>query len=310
MVNFREATDDDHKGVIDLSKGIYGKTDTLAYSFLDWLKNDRWFQFVGEDDQQKIVAFVAVHVTDGTAGLNLRCSRVHSRYRGRGIYKELVSYAVRYVREILGDVKVVYRIQIVDVRAPDGYRNVKTMGLVTMSFDGNAKIYIEKNGLVHSNIVFKTWPDFKTMYESSGAVKDLFGNSTLEIGCDVFNLNCKANWSVLEQRVDTRILITEYEDVDGKKEIMVSFLRLEKFLTNEGTPMTAVNVYGLDPKALKCHIAKSILEAGKYVGGSRFFMELYSRREVMVDCGNIVKEICGCNAEYEVEMNLRVCDLN
>ena len=308
-VYFREAKDSDHGGIVELSRGIYGDADTLVYSFLDWLKSDRWFQFVAEDDQQKIVAFIAANMTDGMDSMNLRCARVHKDYRGHGLYKALVNYAVRYVREKVRDVKFAYRVQVVEVSVPDGYNIVKRIGLIVMSFGDDAKAYIAKNSLVQANIVFMTWPEFKVMYNRSGEVKELFGNSTLEIGCDVFNLNCKANWSLLEERVDTRILVTEYEDVDGKKEIMVSFLRLEKFLTNEGVPMTAMNVYGLDKRALKCHIAKGILEAGKYVGGSRFFMELYSRSEVMVDCRNILMEICGRNVDYEGVSYLLQCNL-
>ena len=309
-MKFREATSQDHDGIRHLSRGIYGSTDTLVYGFINKLKNDKWFQFVGEINQENIIAFVAVNITDGAESLILRYARVHIDYRGRGVYKALLNYALQYMREKVQDAKFVYSLQSVDSRVPSSYRVLKRMGLVTMSFDGNAKIYIEKNGLVHSNILFKTWPEFKAMYNKSGAVKELFANSALEIRCDIFSLSCKENWLVLEQRVDTRILVTEYEGVDGRKELMISFLRLEKILTNDGVPMTTINIYGLNKEVLKSHIAQGILEGLEHVGGGRFFMELYLSSDVVAVCSNLVKEICSCDPDYEEDMYLLVSDLN
>ena len=308
-IKFREATSQHYDGIRHLSRGIYGSTDTLVYSFIDRLKNDKWFQFVGETNQGNIIAFGAINITGASESMILRFGRIHKDYKGRGLSKAFISYGVRYIRERVQGARFVYRVQSVDIVVPDGYRVLKKMGLVVIPFNDNAKSYIEENDLIQSNIVVLTWPEFKVMFDSSCAVRKLFGHSTLEVGCDIFNLNCLANWSVLAEHVDTRILVSEYESKYCEKEIMISFLRLEKFWTNEDVPLMAMNVYGLNKRALKCHMVKGIIEASKYVGRERFVMKLYLGSEMMGDCGNIVKEICGCNAEYEVELYLLLCDL-
>ena len=63
-VKFRKATAQDYGHIKELSKGIYGNSDTLLYSFLDWLKSDEWYLFVGEVCEDKPIAFIAVQVTD------------------------------------------------------------------------------------------------------------------------------------------------------------------------------------------------------------------------------------------------------
>ena len=310
-VNFREATVQDFEGIKEISQGIYGNTDTLVYSFDTWLKSDDWFLFVGELPRNRIVAFIAAQVTDGAESLNFRCARVDKAYRGRGIYKALLSFAVQYLKAKLQSVKFLYSLCVADIRVPNGYDIVKQVGLVTMFFDDNAKVYIENNDLGQSTVQFITWPELKALYDSNNTVKDLFSKSTLEIGCDIYNLNCNANWKELEGRVDSLIMLTQHEGRDGTAaEMVISILRLEKFFTNEGAPMAAMNVYGLNKSGAKCHIAKGVLETSKHVGGGQYAMEIYTETAVLPDCVDFVKEASDCGADYEVVMNLIVGDLS
>ena len=85
-VIFREATESDYDGIKDLSKDIYGTTDTLLHSLFDLLESVSWFLFVGEIDKSRIIAFTAIQLTDGTDSLNERHSRVEKEYSGRGFY--------------------------------------------------------------------------------------------------------------------------------------------------------------------------------------------------------------------------------
>ena len=309
-VKFREATIRDYDGVKKISKGIYGNTDTLVYSFVDWAKSDEWFLFVGEVNHNRIVAFIAAQVTDGAKSLNLRCARVDKAYRGCGLYKALLSYVARYTMGKVRGVKFLYRIQPTEVRVPNGYDIIKKIGLVTMFLDDYASVYFEKNDFGQSNMQVITWLKLKALYDGNDEVKDLFCKSSLEIYCDIFNLNCMANWKLLMGRVNTRVMLTQHECRNGKAEIVISILRLEKYFTSEGVPMAAMNVYGLNKSGLKCHIAKGILEAVKHIGGGRYLMEIYTKTEAFMDCVNFVKDIPGCYVNFHGESNLIVGDLS
>ena len=310
-VNYREATVQDFEGIKEISQGIYGNTDTLVYSFHDWLNRDDLFLFVGELPRNRIVAFMAAQVTDGGESFSFRSLRVDRAYRGRGIFKALNIFAVQYVKQKVQSVRFLYRMNATDVRVPNGYEVMKQVGVVKMLFDDNAKVYIEKNDFGQSNVQFITWPELQALYDGNGRVKDLFKKSTLEVECDVYNLNCKANWNVLDGRLDTRVMLTELEGGDGKAvDIVISVLRLEKFFTNEGVPMTTMNVYGLNKAGAECHIARGILESSRHVGRGSFVMEFFTETAVFPACVNFVKGASGCDAIWKEELNLSIGDLS
>ena len=151
-------------------------------------------------NHNRIVAFIAAQITDGAESLNLRCARVDKAYRGRGWYKALLSYAAQYTKGKVRGIKFLYRIQPTDVRVPNGYEIVKKIGLVTMFLDDNTSVYFKKNDFGRSDVQIITWPELKALYCGNDEVKDLFSKSSLEIYCDIFNLNCMANWKLLEGR--------------------------------------------------------------------------------------------------------------
>ena len=230
----RKATYQDHGGIKELSKGVYGRTDTLMHNFPACLNSDEWFLFVGEIHEAKVIAFMAVELTDGGESLNIRSSRVDKDYRGRGIYKTLCRYALRFVRERCLDVKLIYRIEIANVRVPDGCDIIRKIGLVKSFCD--VKVCKEEIDANQWKVGFVTWSKFKELYERNEGVRSLFDHETLEIHCDIFRLNCKANWAVLEERVNTRILLTECVGRNSGSKAVVSFLCMGTYFTNEGNP--------------------------------------------------------------------------
>ena len=311
-VKFRNATDQDYGHIKELSNGIYENSDTLLYSFLDWLKSDEWFLFVCEVSKYRPIAFTAVQLTDDMMGLNIRCSRVDKEYRGRGFFKAIVRYAVRYVRERVPNARYVYRIRVADARVPDGYEVLKETVAVTVVLNPSTAKYVE-NSIVKSYVRSMTWTEFKALYDNNDAVKDMFRSSTLEIDCDIYNLFCLANWETLEKRTGIRIMVTEDEDGDGKPEFVISFLRLEKFFTTESAFMATMNLYGLKEDSLKCHIARGLLETSKHVGGEKCLLMLWMSKEAVPACVKFLRESCGpsgCDLDYWDEMNVLRGDFN
>ena len=312
-VKFREATDQDYGHIKELSQGIYGNTDTLLYSFLDWLKSDEWYLFVGEVSEDTPISFIAVQVTDGMKGLNLRCARVAKHFRSHGFFRALVRYAVQCVMERVTNAKYVYRIQEAGVRVPNGYEVQKEIASMTVVLNGSTTEYDRSNDFAESRVRGIAWSEFKALYEMMDEVKDMFYSSLLAIDCDICDLSCVANWDVLEKRTGVRIMLTEDEGGDGKPEMVISFLRLEKYFTNEGTFVAAVNLYGLKEDALKCHIARGLLETSKHVGGEKCLLMVGMAGVAVPTCVKFLRESCGpsgCDLVWYGRLTVLRGDLN
>ena len=309
-VVFREATESDYDGIKDLSKDIYGTTDTLLHSLFDLLESVRWFLFVGEIDKSRIIAFTAIQVTDGMESLNERHSRVDKEYRGRGFYKDLIRYAVQHVRERVQGARYIYRFRTAEVRVPNGFDVIKKRGLV--------KIYascddwdIRRNYDVtpqHSQNL--SWNEFKALCDSSNVAKDLLGNEIMEIHCDIFNLKRQESWKCLENRSEVNIMLTECKAKDGSSEVMISLLSLEKEFTRDGTPMFAMNLYGMNKDALRCHIIERFLEVNKHSGGGKVLLMIWMEMDVMQECLEFLKELPGSDIHAALKMNLLRGDFN
>ena len=303
-VIFREATEHNYDGIKDLSKDIYGPADTLLFSLLDWLESVRWFLFVGDIGKTKIIAFTAIQLTDDVKGLNIRSSRVNEEYRGRGLYKDLLRYAVQYVRERVQSARYIYRLRTAEVRVPNGFNVMKKRGLLKLSVNCNDGAIRENNNFAQQHSQKLSWDEFKALYDRNNTVKDLFNNALMEIHCDIINMKWEENWKCLEERSMVHIMLTECDATDGSSEVMMSFLRLEKELTNEGTPMFAMNVYGMNKEALKCHINGGFLEVSKHNGGGRVFLMIWMEMDIMDECIELLKGLPGSDIHAMFKMNL------
>ena len=309
-VVFREATENDYNGIKDLSKDIYGTTDTLLFSLPDWLESVRWFVFVGEIDKTNIVAFTAIQLTDGVQGLNIRKSRVKKEYRGCGLYKDLLRYAVQYVRERVQSSRYIYLLSTAEVRVPNGFDVMKKRGLlkffVNCSDPEVRSNYDVKQPRCHS----LSWDEFKALCNRNNTLKDLFINGIMEIHCDVINLDCQENWKCLEERSEIRIMLTERGAKDGPPDMMISFLRLEKAFTNEGTAMFTMNVYGTNREAFRCHITAGLLEVGKHVGGGKVLIIVWMEVDLLEECKELLEELPCSNVHAVLQLNLLHGDLS
>ena len=309
-VIFREATENDYDGIKDLSKDIYGTTDTLLFSLPDWLESVRWFVFVGETDKTKIIAFTAIQLIDGVQGLNIRSSRVNKEYRGRGLYKDLLRYAVQYVRERVQSARYIYRLRIAEVSVPNGFDVMKKRGLLKFSVNCNDGAIRKNDNVAQQHSQKLSWGEFKALYDRNNAVKGLFINTIMEIHCDVINLDCQENWKCLEERSMVHIMLTECDATDGSPEMMMSFLRLEKAFTNEGIAMFPMNVYGTNREAFRSHITAGLAEVGKHVGGGKVLIIIWMDVDLLEECKELLEEIQCSNVHAVVKLNLLRGDLS
>ena len=99
------------------------------------------------------------------------------------------------------------------------------------------------------------------------------------------------------------MLLSKYGDDDGKTLAFVSFLGMEKCLTNTGVPVISMNLYGVEKEALKCHIAKGLLETLKHFD-SKFLFAVLVDNELVKECVNVLEELSSRNMAYQLEVNL------
>ena len=302
-VNFRPATFQDQEGIEMLSKDVYQDTDTLNYDFTHWLKNDMWFLFVGEVNPGKIVAFFALNVSDGGESLVGRSVRVDAKYREQGIFKAMASYASRYVRERMPLVKYMWGLRSSAVRVPNGCEVIRRSWLVKAIFENFSKTKINELAISEMNVQVITWSEFKMIYESDEKMRELLNNGILSIYGSVYRLNCEVNWKYLQSRTDIHVMLSKYGDDDGKTLTFVSFLGMEKCLTNTGIPVISMNLYGVEKEALKCHIAKGLLETLKHFD-SKFLFAVSVDNELVKECVNVLEELSSRNMAYQLEVNL------
>ena len=297
VVIFRIATFNDQEGIKTLSKGIYNGSDTLNYDFTQWLKSDMWFLFVGEVNSGKIIAFTAINITDGGDSLVVRSSRVDAEYRGQGVYKALVNFAFQYVRERRPQAKYAWRLKSAKVRVPGGYDIIKRIGLLTTYVEYPLAGEIAKSSNYDKKVECVTWNEFKMAYNSEEAVRNLFSDEVLQINWDIFRLDCEENWNHLGTRRGVNLMLTKYEDEDGKAKVFMSFFRWEECFTNLGVPVVTMNLYGLDPDILKCHIAKGLQKALAHFH-SKFLTFFWIPCELFEDCASFLREMSLGDFDY------------
>ena len=266
--------------------------------------------FVGEIGKTNIIAFTAIQLTDGVQGLNIRKSRVKKEYRGCGLYKDLLRYAVQYVRERVQSSRYIYLLSTAEVRVPNGFDVMKKRGILKFFVNCNdpevRSNYDVKQPRCHS----LSWDEFKALCNRNNTLKDLFINGIMEIHCDVINLDCQENWKCLEERSEIRIMLTERGAKDGPPDMMISFLRLEKPFTNEGIAMFPMNVYGTNREAFRSHITAGLLEVGKHVGGGKVLIIVWMEVDLLQECKEVLKELPGSNILRVAKHNLLRGDLS
>ena len=308
-VNFRVATLQDQEAIKTISKDVYQDTDTLSYDFTQWLKSDMWFLFVGEVNSGRVVAFTAINITGGGESLVVRSSRVDAEYRGQGVYKALVNFAFRFIRERNPQAKFALRLRSTQVRVPNGYDILEKIGLLKTQVKDYTKRKIGEFVIEEGKGQSIAWHDFKVLYDSDELVKNLFANGILKIHCDCYDLKNEASWKCLQTSKNVHLMLTRYEDDDGKAKVFMSFLRLETSFTNMGIPMVAMNIFGLDRDAMKCHIVKGLQEVSANFG-SKFLIVIWVTKELLEECAAVMEELLPGESDYKKELNLLFGDFS
>ena len=259
---FREALLSDATGIENLSVGINEGFDVTNDSFPKWLLDDRWYPYVVEvessqaTNSRQVIGLTVLNVTDGGKSVILRNSRISEIYRGRGLYKQLINFALMSIKNLFPSVRSVMKGETAEKEITAGYLFLKDVSRVVISYKETATKALESSILAQSTFQEKilTLKDFEKLFNEGEVFKSFFANASFHIAGEMFDLNNKDNWQYLSKRSDLSYFYTKNSPkVDGVDEIGFSVLS-GPYLTNDGDPCITLNFFGDDFQSLKYHL--------------------------------------------------------
>ena len=262
-LRFRKAAASDLEGIASISVGINEGVDTLVYLFPKRLNDERWHLFIAETLRGKLVGFTSMNITDNGRSAIVRSSRVDIAYRGRGVYRSLLDFTLRSIRELLPNLSNIlqYRPKIVD--------NYECLAKVTkLSFACNL---IAKEHLVsklQEGAQFTTWQEFQDLYSQYQLIRNMFPSDYLRVNAELFNLSISMNWEYLKTREELLLLMTRQQNVIGDKLAAFSVWDTAIKTTNQGEKYFVADMYGSDPLSILDHVLRWMQVVFNRIGGT------------------------------------------
>lgn len=296
----REANISDHDLVRDISKGIYLDTDFTPNIFPEWLADERWLLYVAETDLGRVVAFLALSITDGGESVVVRSSRVAEEYRGQGIYKRLLNTALKFAKKRVTGLSCIIRARPAHIRIPHGYRILKVSSKIIVScrpttVDAVTLSQIPGAMTPSFDERFLSAAEFSRLYNEELAFRCLFTGDILTIEGETFHLNKPANWEYLEKRNDISIHYTKYTEAADNGAAVISVLCAASKMTNEDKPYVTINIFGKEAKMVGYHILKA-MKTTKLLVGCDFCLGLFVDVELE---GLLLEELEFCKVLWQ-----------
>ncbi len=261
-ITFREALPSDATGISKLSDDINEGYDVTNDSFPKWLLDDRWYPYVVEVESNEgtnspqIIGLTVLNITDGGKNVIIRNSRISEKYRGRGLYKQLINFALMSIKKLFPSLKGVMRGKTAQKEIFAGYVFVKDVSRIAISCKETAINSFAVPILEESSLQEKilTLQDIEKLFDESEMFKSFFANASLHIAGEMFDLNDGENWEYLKKRTDLSYFYTQNSlKLGGNDEIGFSVLSYP-CITNDGDPYITFNFFGNDFHSLKYHL--------------------------------------------------------
>ncbi|XP_065057560.1 uncharacterized protein LOC135685517 [Rhopilema esculentum] len=262
-LRFRKATASDLEGIASISVGINEKSDSLVYLFPKWLNDERRYLFIAETACGQLVGFTSINITDNGRSAIIRFSRVDIAYRGRGVYRSLLDFTLRAIRELLPNLNNIlrYRPKIVD-----NYDCLAKVTKLTLVCNLNTRKHLVSK--IQEGTQFTTWQEFQDLYSQSQLIRNMFPSDYLRVNAELFNLSISMNWEYLKTRDDLLLLLTRRQSDTGYKLAAFSVWDTAIRTTNQGEKYFGVDIYGSDPEAILGHVLRGMQVVFDKIGGT------------------------------------------
>ncbi len=267
----RAAKSADHEDITEISKSIYNGVDYTSSMFLKWLADvENWQLYVVEDPSfNKVVAFLALNITDNKTRVTLRSGRVAESMRGQGIYKLLLDYALQTVQIRFSEIRTVALLEMDHGKVLPNHSVKEKYDFVTVVFPlaPNTKtVEGDENAREVSELALIK---LSKLYENQECVKELIPEMNMTIDFSVHNIDLLESRVFLDSQDHLSFLhserIVSSEPKCTKRVLSVVDLSPREDLA--GNFVTSVDFYGNDGNMLRSHVMEVLRMVEKVATG-------------------------------------------
>ena len=247
----REVEFADLEKVKALSEGIYTGTDYTNSVLEQWLEDDKWYPFCIETNTGEIVGFTALNLIDGDTSVVERSSRIAHLFRGKGMYKTMLEFALAEVKKKFPTLENIIRERITDVKIPVGYTSQKLVTKFALQCDTNKVISLhcspkQKAPFSQFEEAMISFKELAKCYKTNEVLRSLFPMNLLTIEGEIFDITNKSNINRLQSRTEILLFLSRCFPASNTEKMAVSILNLEPKQTNEGLPCANFDVQSND----------------------------------------------------------------
>eukprot|EP00112_Aurelia_sp_Birch-Aquarium-sp1_P017570 Seg4085.2 transcript_id=Seg4085.2/GoldUCD/mRNA.D3Y31 product="Histidine N-acetyltransferase" protein_id=Seg4085.2/GoldUCD/D3Y31 len=250
-VNVREMEFSDLGQVKALSQDIYGGTDYTNSVLKQWLEHDRWYPFCVETSTAQIIGFTALNITDNKTNVVVRSSRIAHDFRGKGIYKFMVEFALAEIEKKFPSLEQITRHRPTDIDIPVGFKFQKLLTKIVLQCDSKecASLHYSTNPEALLSNFEETRISFKELanrYKTDEVLPSLYPMNLLTIEGEVFDITEESNVNYLQSRKEILVSFSKCLSASNVEKLAVSILNLEPKQTDEGVPCATFDVQSND----------------------------------------------------------------
>ena len=272
--NVREVKCPDLEKVKVITEDPYGGMDYTNSVLKQWLEDDRWYLFCVETNARQIIGFTALNITDNKTSAVVRSSRIAHDFRGKGIYKAMLSSALAEVKKKFPALENIFRQRMVDVGIPVGYTRLKLITEIALQCDtekATSLHHLRKPEIFsHFQEARISFKDLANRYKTDKVLRSLFPMNLLTIEGEVFDITEESNMDYLQSRKEIVLSFSTGLSANNDEKMAVSILNREPKQTDEGVPCANFDVQSNDVTLATYHLQStlnfvaSVMRNGKF----------------------------------------------
>ena len=291
QLTVREMAFLDLEKVKALSKDVYEGTDDTNSILKRWMENEKWYPFCVESSSGEVIGFTALNITDNETNACIRSSRIAHHFRGKGIYKAMIYFALSDLKKKFPKLEYVSRGKPVEMDIPPDYANQKIITKIVLCCDRENGVSLQcpKSPQAIFSCFEETRISFKDLgnrYKKDEVLRSLFPSNLLTIAGEVFDITEESNMNYLESRKGIQVFLSTSLHTSNVEKMAVEILNLEPRQTDEGVPCAYVDVQSNDVTMAMYHLQRALNFVSSQIG-KNFNL-------IICLCGNL------CNYEKEI----------
>ena len=310
--NVREVKYFDLEKVKGITEDPYGGMDYTNSVLKQWLEDDRWYLFCVETNARQIIGFTALNITDNETSAVVRSSRIAPDFRGKGIYKAMLSYALVEVKKKFPSLENIFRQRIVDVGIPVGYTRLKLITEITLQCDTKKATSLHHPKNLETFSLFQetriSFKDLANRHKTDEVLRSLYPMNLLTIEGEVFDITEESNIAYLQSRKEIMVSFSKGLSANNNEKMAVSVLNLEPKQTDEEVPCANFDVQSNDATMAAYHLQKALIFFASLVHNAKspkFNLNvLFNDKHYKEIAEFIVKELDFCKVLAVFKMHL------